>query len=178
MLGTFPPQPVRWSMEFYYPNRNNDMWRIAGLVFFGDRDHFWLAGENRFDRPRIEAFLSRRGIALWDVGMAVRRLNGNASDKFLEIVEEIDLAGLLSAHPTIRTVVTAGEKATGVVAGQASVSVPAVGVPVACAVGDRAFELWRMPSSSRAYPLALAKKAEAYRTMFAAAGLFHENCDQ
>ena len=24
MLGSFPPQRKRWSMEFYYPNWNND----------------------------------------------------------------------------------------------------------------------------------------------------------
>ena len=29
MLGSFPPQRKRWSMEFYYPNWNNDMWRIV-----------------------------------------------------------------------------------------------------------------------------------------------------
>ena len=34
MLGSFPPQKKRWSMEFYYPNWNNDMWRIVGLLFF------------------------------------------------------------------------------------------------------------------------------------------------
>ena len=40
MLGSFPPQRKRWSMDFYYPNLNNDMWRIVGLLFFGDKDHF------------------------------------------------------------------------------------------------------------------------------------------
>ena len=40
MLGSFPPQRKRWSMEFYYPNWNNDMWRIVGLIFFVDKEHF------------------------------------------------------------------------------------------------------------------------------------------
>ena len=40
-LGTFPPRPEKWSMEFFYPNKINDMWRIMGLIFFGDRNHFW-----------------------------------------------------------------------------------------------------------------------------------------
>ena len=39
MLGSFPPQKKRWSMEFYYPNWNNDMWRIVGLLFFNDKNH-------------------------------------------------------------------------------------------------------------------------------------------
>lgn len=40
MLGSFPPQKKRWSMEFYYPNWNNDMWRITGFLFFNDKDYF------------------------------------------------------------------------------------------------------------------------------------------
>ena len=31
MLGSFPPQKKRWSMDFFYPNWSNDMWRIFGL---------------------------------------------------------------------------------------------------------------------------------------------------
>ena len=42
MLGSFPPQKKRWSMEFYYPNLQNDMWRIFGLIFFDNKEHFLL----------------------------------------------------------------------------------------------------------------------------------------
>ena len=40
MLGSFPPSQQRWSMDFFYPNFINDMWRIFGLLFFDDKDHF------------------------------------------------------------------------------------------------------------------------------------------
>ena len=165
-LGTFPPKPERWSMPFFYPNRINDFWRVMGLIFMNDRDALWLREEKRFDLNAIKSFLTREKIALWDTAMAVRRLKDNASDKFLEIVEPIDLAALLAAHPTITTVVTTGEKATGVVAAQARVDVPPIGVPVECETGGCHFTLWRMPSTSRAYPLALEKKADAYRQIF------------
>ena len=39
-MGTFPPQPKRWSMEFYYPNWTNDFWRIMGFIFYSDKNHF------------------------------------------------------------------------------------------------------------------------------------------
>ena len=55
MLGSFPPKRVRWSMEFFYPNLQNDMWRIMGLLFFGDKAHF-LPDPKHFDRERIMAF--------------------------------------------------------------------------------------------------------------------------
>ena len=137
-----------------------------GLIFLGDRDALWDAGQGIFNLDAIKSLLKRECIALWDTGMAVRRLKGNASDKFLEIVEPIDLAALLDETPTISHVITTGEKATGVITIQAGVELPAIGVPVACQVGRHSITLWRMPSSSRAYPLALEKKAEAYKKVF------------
>ena len=162
-LGTFPPKPERWSMPFFYPNKINDFWRVMGIIFFGDRDALWDKALKRFDLQAIQVFLDREGIALWDTAMAVRRLKDNASDKFLEIVEPIDMAGFLDDHPTISCIITTGEKATSVVAAQAAIEVPAIGVPVNCRVGEHEFTLWRMPSTSRAYPLPLEKKAAAYR---------------
>lgn len=166
MLGTFPPKPERWSMEFYYPNRINDMWRIMGLIFHGDKNHFWVEEEKRFDLPKLKAFLSEKKIALYDTATRVRRLKDNASDKFLDIVETIDLDHFFEQRPSIRAIVTAGEKATSVIAEKAGVEVPKMGEAVHCTYAGHEFDLYRMPSSSRAYPLALEKKASAYRSMF------------
>lgn len=165
-LGTFPPQPKRWSMPFYYPNRTNDFWKIMGLIFLNDSGALWNGARACYDLDAIKQLLWREHIALWDTGMAVRRLRDNASDKFLEIVEPIDLKALLDAHPSITCVITTGEKATSVIASQAGIHVPPIAVPVQCWVGGHAVTLWRMPSTSRAYPLALEKKAAAYRMVF------------
>ena len=40
MLGSFPPPQERWCMPFFYPNPQNDMWRIMGQVFVSDKQHF------------------------------------------------------------------------------------------------------------------------------------------
>ena len=40
MLGSFPPSRKRWSMDFFYPNWINDMWKIWGLIFHDDKDYF------------------------------------------------------------------------------------------------------------------------------------------
>lgn len=153
-------------MPFFYPNKINDFWRVMGIIFMDDRDALWDCEAGRFDLDAIKTLLDREKIALWDTAMAVRRLKDNASDKFLEIIEPIDLASLLDAHPTISRVITTGEKATSVIATQSNIDVPPIGVPTDCQIGTHSFQLWRMPSTSRAYPLALAKKAEAYRTLF------------
>ena len=33
MMGTFPPKEEKHAMQFHYPNFQNDMWRVYGLVF-------------------------------------------------------------------------------------------------------------------------------------------------
>lgn len=147
------------------------MWRVMGLVFYGNKDHFWDEGHKRFKLEHIQEFLVQKGIGLWDTGMAVRRLKDNASDKFLEIVESIDLGALLTDAPSICHVATTGEKATAVVAGIAGVALPAIGKCVACSVDGHDFSLWRMPSTSRAYPLSIDKKAALYELMLRAVGI-------
>lgn len=122
MLGSFPPQKKRWSMEFYYPNWNNDMWRIVGLLFFNDKNHFLNETAKAFDKDRIIPFLQEKGIALFDTATAIRRLQDNASDKFLEVVEPTDIEGMLRRLPECKAIVTTGEKATETLCEQFSLS--------------------------------------------------------
>lgn len=152
-------------MDFFYPNLQNDMWRIMGLVFHADREAFVDASRHRFDQPRIECFLREKGIALYDTATAVRRLQGNASDKFLEIVEPTDVAALLDALPLCRAVVTTGQKATDTLRRRFSTVEPKVGSYCEFVHADRPMRFYRMPSSSRAYPLRLEAKADCYRRM-------------
>ena len=170
-LGSFPPQPKRWSMVFYYPNWLNDFWRVCGIVFFGDRDHFVVAGEKRFDVDRIKAFCTEKGMALFDTATAVRRLQDNASDKFLEVVEPTDIDALLARIPACRAVVTTGEKATGVLVEKYGCEAPKVGRSTQISIGGRPLLFFRMPSTSRAYPLSLEKKADVYEGLFRTLGL-------
>lgn len=168
IMGTFPPQPKRWSMDFYYPNRTNDFWFMMGLIFLGDRYALYDRERRLFDLEAIKRLLTEKGIALNDTGRKVRRLMGNASDKYLDIVEPVPLYDLLGEMPECHTVATTGEKAAGVIASLTGTEMPRMGAMVTSADG---LDIWRMPSTSRAYPLALEKKAEHYQRMFRAAGI-------
>lgn len=171
MLGSFPPERRRWSMEFFYPNFNNDMWRIMGLIFHGDRERFVVAGERRFDRTAVEAFCTERGIGLYDTACEVRRLAGNASDKFLEVVTPTDIGALLRTVPACRAVAATGEKAAEIFAAAVGCDAPAVGAAVEFGFEGRAMRFYRMPSSSRAYPLSVERKAAVYEGMLRDEGI-------
>ena len=171
MLGSFPPPQKRWSMNFFYPNLQNDMWRIFGFLFFQDKEHFLRPDKKSFCQEAIVNFLTEKGIALYDTATAVRRLQDNASDKFLEVVEPTDIRLLLKQLPLCQAIATTGQKATDIIRSQLEVQEPAVGHCEPFEFEDRNLQLYRMPSSSRAYPLALQKKAESYRFMFKHLGL-------
>ncbi|MBD5307968.1 MAG: uracil-DNA glycosylase family protein [Bacteroides sp.] len=172
ILGTFPPKENRWSMKFYYPNKINDFWRIMGLVFFDNRDRFINELDKTFRLDDIRAFLTERGIALCDTGFKVRRLQDNASDKFLEIVEPVNLEELMGLIPTCKNLATTGEKAAGVISDLTGISAPKVGESITGVTPwGKELKIFRMPSTSRAYPLSLEKKAEQYEAMFREVGL-------
>jgi G:T/U-mismatch repair DNA glycosylase len=170
-LGSFPPQRKRWSMDFFYPNFINDHWRIEGQVFFGDRNHFVDQDAKRFLLDNIVDFCREKGLAFYDTSTAVRRLQDNASDKFLEVVEPTDIPALIQQLPHLRAIVTTGEKATETIC--ASLQIPQgpkvntfVTIPERFNTDGESIVLYRLPSSSRAYPLAFDKKVEAYKRMF------------
>ena len=171
MLGSFPPQKKRWSMDFFYPNLQNDMWRIFGLLFFGDKEHFLLPDKKAFNKEYLVEFLKEKEIALYDTATSVRRLQDNASDKYLEVVEPTDIRLLLKQLPHCKAIVTTGQKATDIIRSQIEADEPSVGGSCPFEFEDRNLRLYRMPSSSRAYPLALEKKSAFYRLMLKELGI-------
>ncbi|MBR6194125.1 MAG: uracil-DNA glycosylase family protein [Prevotella sp.] len=170
-LGSFPPQRKRWCMDFFYPNFINDHWRIEGQLFFADRNHFVDLEAKRFKLDEIVSFCQQKGIAFFDTSTAVRRLKDNASDKFLEVVEPTDIPALIGRLPQLRAIVTTGEKATETIC--ASLHIPeSPKVNSYVTIPDFSpIVLYRLPSSSRAYPLAFDKKVAAYRQMFQFVGV-------
>lgn len=183
MMGTFPPTSDKWAMRFHYPNFYNDMWRIYGGVFFDDVDYFKVEDEKRFDPERIRNFLFERGIASCPTVKQAIRETGNASDKNLTVVTPVNLDDILPQVPKVQALFTTGGKATEVLIDLLDSSLPKSKHPktnqsmaypyewqsndsslAATSVND--LTLYRLPSTSRAYPLALDKKVAAYRAFF------------
>lgn len=174
MLGSFPPPRKRWSMDFFYPNRTNMMWEIFGEVFFGDSQRLVDAERHTFRLADIKSLLLESGIALYDTASAVRRLSGNASDKDLEIVEKTDIAALLRQLPQCHDIVCTGQKSFSVFTEDYGVSVPKMGTCNEFEIACRPMRLWRMPSSSRAYPMPLNEKATYYRRLMQVVGIIKD----
>lgn len=168
IMGTFPPGRHRWSMDFYYPNRTNDFWKMCGLIFMGSENALMRPDGKGFRIDDIKNILTQKHIALSDSAYKIRRLKNNASDKYLEIIEPVNLSALLARIPQCRALATTGAKAAGVVAELTSTAIPAMGKMELSSGG---LEVWRMPSTSRAYPLPVQAKAAFYAEMFRHLGI-------
>jgi len=147
-----------------------------GLIHYSDKQWFEVKGEKRFDKERIVDFANEHGLAFFDTATKVKRLKDNASDNFLEILEPTDVGALLSEMPDCHRIVTTGGKASEELRMQLSIAsgmnegelipLPQIGDCVKLNAFGRELEWYRMPSSSRAYPLKVEKKAEYYKMLF------------
>lgn len=171
-MGTFPPGAHRWSMDFYYPNPINDFWRIMGLLLLDDKLALYNSDTKSFNLEKIKELTTAKGIAMSDTVKKARRLRGNASDKFLEVIEGNNPADLLKDLPLCTDLATTGEKAADVIASLTGTEAPKMGQYITWQMEpQRSLRIWRMPSTSRAYPMALEKKAEYYRLLLKTCGI-------
>lgn len=176
LCGTFPPKREKWSMEFFYPNFQNDMWRVFGLIFYNEASHFFDISKKAIDLEGIKRMLIDHKIGIGETATEVIRTKDNASDKFLEIVTPVNLPKMLSKAPSCRAIVTTGEKAASIIAELTHSKLPKMGEMVICSVtmddgSIKELHHWRMPSTSRAYPMKLEKKAQYYHDMFKSEGI-------
>jgi G:T/U-mismatch repair DNA glycosylase len=174
MLGSFPPKQERWSMNFYYPNFQNDMWRIMGLIFFGDKDYFTM-NSKKFDAEKTRSFCLRKAIALGDSAQEIVRLKDNASDNFLKVIKPIDFKKVVAKIPKCKAVILTGQKAADVFLESIDMQDIKIGCSERFVCAKRTFNIYRAPSSSRAYPKPLPQKALDYKRIFQEIGLIKKD---
>ena len=157
------------------------MWRIYGRVFFDDAEYFRVGDEKRFNPEHIRDFMFERGIASCPTVKQAIRETGNASDKNLTVVTPVDLDNTLLQVPKVKTLFTTGGKATEVLLGLLDEPIAKSKYPKTNdsmnypykwqSASDKEADvndltLYRLPSTSRAYPLSLDKKVAAYKAFF------------
>jgi len=141
------------------------------LFFFGEKDHFLIPGQKKFDKDRIVDLLTEKRIALFDAATSIVRMKNNASDKFLEIVEKTDIGQLLDVMPDCCAVASTGQKSSECICSLFDIKPPKIGEYSLFRHNGRELRFYRMPSSSRAYPKPLPEKAEIYIKLFTETGI-------
>ena len=153
-------------MDFYYPNFQNDMWRILGLIFYGDKSYFVIPSKKAFDAEKAKKCCLKKGIGIGDTAQQIIRLQRNASDDKLQIVKPFNIAEILKQIPECQTIVITGQKAMEILLSILPFTEPKIWAFSSCEAAGRTIRIYRMPSTSRAYPKSLEEKAKVYKVMF------------
>lgn len=167
MLGSFPPKKEKWTMDFYYPNFQNDMWRIFGNIFFDNKEYFLNENHKNFNKEKICNFLKQYKLGVGDVAYEVIRLQDNAADKFLEVISYLDFDKIFSNSLKCQTIITTGKKSGEIIQQYFHIlKLPNIGEQELFEWKGRKMQLYRVPSSSRAYPKSLNYKSNIYKSVF------------
>ncbi|MCF2515996.1 DNA-deoxyinosine glycosylase [Sphingomonas sp. G124] len=144
VLGSLPGEASLHAQR-YYAHPQNQFWRLLGAAI--GEELAGLAYDQRLVR------LTARGIALWDVVGEARR--HGSLDGAIRNATANRLAEFVATHPRLKAVAFNGKTASRL--GRAELA------------GIGSVELIDLPSSSPAYTLALARKAESWAVLGALA---------
>ncbi len=114
ILGTFPThERNRGSSKFYYPNPNNEFWKI---LF----DIAGLGSEDSQEKDPVKLrkqVLAKLGLGIADICTVIYRQKTSSNDNALFPIEFTDIFLLLDNHPNIKTlIVTSSSKSSSTLA--------------------------------------------------------------
>ena len=83
----------------------------------------------------------------------------------MQVIERINLSEIITQIPDCKSIISTGDKSAEIVADILGVKTPAVGEFVEAVFSNRTIRLYRMPSTSRAFPLKIEVKVQAYEVI-------------
>lgn len=102
ILGTFPTaEKNRGAFDFYYPNPNNDFWKIIFEIAQESTSKFKI-NDLVTERKQI---LQKLRIGIGDIGKEILRQKNNSKDEGLFPLVFTDIFAILEAHPTIQKII-------------------------------------------------------------------------
>jgi G:T/U-mismatch repair DNA glycosylase len=107
ILGNFPPHKKRWDYEFFYPNKQNNFWRVLAAI----------NGKPLKEMKGLQAVEERKRImrnlktGVMNIAGKVRRKGHSARDTDIEIIEYKDVLSVIKKHPELNTIIIAGYSA-------------------------------------------------------------------
>lgn len=171
ILGNFPPHPKRWDYEFFYPNKQNNFWKV-------------LASLNNSSLKSVEgkaAVIERRKImrdlkvGIYNLACVVKRKNQSARDTDIDILEYIDIVSLIKKQKKLKKIILAGFAAKSSTARtflklldeqKIAYDRPAVikaGTEFKLKLKNRTIDCVILNSTSTAFPIKLAALVEQFR---------------
>ncbi|MGZ3920160.1 MAG: hypothetical protein ACXVNM_05760 [Bacteroidia bacterium] len=104
ILGNFPPHQKRWDYEFFYPNKQNNFWKVLAAI----------NGVNLKETKGPAAVEERKKImknlkiGVYNLAKVISRKNSSARDTDIEILEYMDIFSVIKKHRQLKKIILAG----------------------------------------------------------------------
>lgn len=107
ILGSFPPHESKRDFQFYYPNKQNNFWKI--LAALAKTELKYMTGANAVaERKRI---MEKLKVGVENMGKTIQRKGTSARDTDIAITEFHDIEKILSKHKELARIILAGYSA-------------------------------------------------------------------
>lgn len=107
ILGSFPPHESKRDFPFYYPNKQNNFWKILALLHGVELNYF--SGDKAvYERQRIMLDLK---LGVQNMGKEIIRLGTSARDTDISITKYQDIVSIINHHPELQRIIIAGYSA-------------------------------------------------------------------
>lgn len=107
ILGNFPPHRKRWDYEFFYPNKQNNFWKVLAEINGSPLNH--MTGNAAVEERKHLMQVLKTGVL--NIAHKVRRKGASARDTDIEILEYNDVIGFIEKHPELEIIIIAGYSA-------------------------------------------------------------------
>lgn len=107
MLGSFPPHENKRDYPFYYPNKQNNFWKILSTFCDSPLQHW--EGEKAVKERK--AIMEKLNIGVENMGQLIQRKGASAKDTDIRILEFHDILSVLKKHSELSRILLSGYSA-------------------------------------------------------------------
>lgn len=107
ILGSFPPHENKRDYQFYYPNKQNNFWKILAAISKTDLQYY-SGLEAIQERKRLMLDLN---VGIQNMGKVISRKGLSARDTDIVIEEFQDILAIIKKHKELQKIIISGYSA-------------------------------------------------------------------
>lgn len=107
ILGSFPPHQNKHDYSFYYPNKQNNFWKILATIHKTDLIYF-KGDEAVHERKRL---MEQMQVGVQNLGKKIERIGLSARDTDIAIVEFQNILSIIRKHKELKRILISGYSA-------------------------------------------------------------------
>ena len=104
ILGSFPPHENKRDFPFYYPNKQNNFWKILSAI--SKTPLQFTSGQGAVDERKLIMEKLKAGVE--NMGRIIERKGTSAKDTDIRITKFHDISSILRKHKELSRIILAG----------------------------------------------------------------------